>query len=109
MLQKTLFLKSVRTKAMQTNSKIQKAVALFYDGKSSPIVSAKGTGAVADNIIAIAEQHGVPLCDNSALVDLLVTLELGDEIPETLYLAVAYIIAFAYRLEGKEPEAWAKH
>ncbi len=93
---------------MKSTHKIQKAVALFYDGKNSPTVSAKGTGAVADNIIAIAEQHGVPLCDNSALVELLVTLELGDEIPEILYLAVAYIIAFAYQLEGKEPEAWSR-
>jgi len=89
--------------------KLQKAVALFYDGKSTPIVTAKGTGAVADNIIAIAEEHGVPLCDNSALVELLVQLELGDEIPETLYLAVAYIIAFAYQLEGKEPEYWSRY
>ena len=91
---------------MNKDNKIQKAVALFYDGKNSPMVTAKGTGAVADNIIAIAEQHGVPLCDNSALVELLVQLELGDEIPETLYLAVAYIIAFAYQLEGKEPDGW---
>ena len=93
---------------MQSKSKVQKAVALFYDGNNTPTVTAKGTGAVADNIIAIAEQHGVALCDNSALVELLVTLELGDEIPETLYLAVAYIIAFAYQLEGKEPEIWRK-
>jgi flagellar biosynthesis protein len=93
---------------MTKDNKIQKAVALFYDGKNSPTVTAKGTGAVADNIIAIAEQHGVPLCDNGALVELLVQLELGDEIPETLYLAVAYIIAFAYQLEGKEPEGWTR-
>lgn len=93
---------------MTAENKIQKAVALFYDGKSTPTVTAKGTGAVADNIIAIAEEHGVPLCDNSALVELLVQLELGDEIPETLYLAVAYIIAFAYQLEGKEPDVWNK-
>lgn len=85
---------------------LQKAVALYYDGKNAPHVSAKGTGAVAQQIIAIAEQHGVPLCDNSTLVDLLVTLELGDEIPEALYLAVAYIIAFAYQLEGKIPDPW---
>jgi flagellar biosynthesis protein len=91
---------------MKNNPKIQKAVALFYDGNNTPTVTAKGTGAVADNIIAIAQQHGVPLCDNSALVELLVTLELGDDIPEALYLAVAYIIAFAYQLEGKEPEGW---
>ena len=85
---------------------LQKAVALFYDGNNAPHVSAKGTGAVAEQIIAIAEEHGVPLCDNPSLVDLLVTLELGDEIPENLYIAVAYIIAFAYQLEGKVPDAW---
>lgn len=88
---------------------LQKAVALYYDGKNAPHVSAKGTGEVAEQIIAIAREHGVPLCDNSALVDLLVTLELGDEIPEALYIAVAYIIAFAYQLEGKIPDAWQNH
>lgn len=93
---------------MSKHNNIQKAVALFYDGKNTPTVTAKGTGAVAENIIAVAEQHGVPLCDNSALVELLVQLELDEEIPETLYLAVAYIIAFAYQLEGKEPEVWTR-
>ena len=89
-----------------SSQELQKAVALYYDGKNAPHVSAKGTGEVAEQIIAIAQEHGVPLCDNSALVDLLVTLELGDEIPEALYIAVAYIIAFAYQLEGKLPDAW---
>lgn len=89
-----------------TADELQKAVALYYDGKNAPHISAKGTGEVAGQIIAIAQEHGVPLCDNSALVDLLVTLELGDEIPEALYIAVAYIIAFAYQLEGKTPDAW---
>jgi flagellar biosynthesis protein len=88
---------------------LQKAVALYYDGKNAPHVSAKGTGKLAEEIIAIAQEHGVPLCDNSALVDLLVTLELGDEIPEALYISVAYIIAFAYQLEGKTPDAWQNH
>lgn len=88
---------------------LQKAVALYYDGKNAPHVSAKGTGKLAEEIIAIAQEHGIPLCDNSTLVDLLVTLELGDEIPEALYIAVAYIIAFAYQLEGKTPDAWQNH
>jgi flagellar biosynthesis protein len=89
-----------------SGAQLQKAVALYYDGKNAPHVSAKGTGAVAEQIVNIANEHGVPLCDNAALVDLLVTLELGDEIPEALYIAVAYIIAFAYQLEGKVPDAW---
>lgn len=91
---------------MFTQEQVQKAVALYYDGKNAPHVSAKGTGAVAEQIIALAEANEVPLCDNAALVDLLVTLELGDEIPSALYIAVAYIIAFAYDLEGKRPENW---
>lgn len=92
--------------AQYSTQELQKAVALYYDGKNAPHVSAKGTGEVAEQIIAIAQENGVPLCDNSALVDLLVTLELGDEVPEALYIAVAYIIAFAYQLEGKIPDAW---
>lgn len=95
--------------AQYSTQELQKAVALYYDGKNAPHVSAKGTGEVAEQIIAIAQEHGVPLCDNSALVDLLVTLELGDEVPEALYIAVAYIIAFAYQLEGKIPGAWQNH
>jgi len=89
-----------------TSTELQKAVALYYDGNNAPHVSAKGTGEVAEQIMAIARESGVPLCDNAPLVDLLVTLELGDEIPEALYIAVAYIIAFAYQLEGKTPDAW---
>ena len=87
-----------------SQSQLQKAVALYYDGKNAPQISAKGTGKIAEQIIDIAREHGVPLCDNPSLVDLLVTLELGDEIPENLYIAVACIIAFAYQLEGKTPE-----
>ena len=86
-----------------SSDQLQKAVALYYDGNNAPHLSAKGTGKIAEEIMAIAREHGVPLCDNPSLVDLLVTLELGDEIPENLYIAVAYIIAFAYQLEGKTP------
>lgn len=81
-----------------TDNQLQKAVALFYDGHQAPKVTAKGFGDQADEIISIARDCDIPLCDNSALVDLLMTLELGDEIPEVLYTAVAHIIAFAHQL-----------
>ena len=87
-----------------TDEQLQKAVALFYDGVQAPTVTAKGIGAEAEEIMAIARDHEIPLCDNAPLVDLLVTLELGDNIPEALYTAVAHIIAFAYELQGKTPE-----
>ena len=88
---------------------LQKAVALFYDGKNTPTVTAKGVGELAEEIIEIAQQNEVPLCDNPALIDLLVTLELGDEIPEALYIAIAHIIAFAWELQGKSPETVLGH
>ena len=85
------------------DSDLQQAVALFYDGEQAPTVTAKGVGPAAEEIIAIARQYDVPLCDNPALLDLLITLELGDAIPESLYIAVAHIIAFAYQLQDKTP------
>ncbi len=84
---------------------ISQAVALFYDGQSAPKVSAKGEADIADEIIAIARENGVPLCENAELNKLLMNLEIGDSIPESLYVCIATIIAFAYDLCGKSPEA----
>ncbi|GAB1266254.1 hypothetical protein NBRC116492_30640 [Aurantivibrio infirmus] len=86
-----------------SNQEIRQAVALFYDGENAPTVSAKGDYSVAEEIIRVAQEHNVPICDNPELVDLLMNLELGDSIPESLYLSIAYIIAFAYKLDGKNP------
>jgi flagellar biosynthesis protein len=90
----------------ETEPNLQKAIALYYDGRNTPTISAKGVGELAEDIIDIAQQNDVPLCDNPALIDLLMTLELGDEIPETLYIAIAHIISFAWKLQGKEPEGF---
>ncbi len=90
--------------SQQTESSI--AVALKYDGKNAPKVTAKGRSDIAEQIIELARKHNVPLTENKELVSLLATLELGEEIPEALYLAVAEIIAFAYMLKGKIPEGF---
>jgi len=82
------------------------AVALHYDGKEAPRITAKGTGDLAEKIIALAKEHGVPLQEDAALISLLSKLDLGDEIPHALYAAVAEIIAFAYILNGKVPEGF---
>ena len=82
-----------------SDNELQKAIALFYDGNRAPVVTAKGVGREADEIIRIADEAGVPLCDNAPLVELLAQLELGDSIPESLYIAIAHIIAFAYKLQ----------
>ena len=82
---------------------LTQAVALFYDGNQSPTITAKGEGATAEEIIRIAQENDVTLCENEHLLELLMTLELGDHIPEHLYTAIAHIIAFAYHLQGKSP------
>lgn len=82
------------------------AVALQYDGKSTPTVNARGIGPLAEQIIDIAMQHGVPLQQDKELIEILAQLDVGDEIPENLYRAVAEVIAFAYILSGKFPEKW---
>lgn len=82
------------------------AVALEYDGDHAPIVTATGVNEIAEKIIAIAEQQGIPLHNDEALVEVLSHVQLGEEIPEKLYRAVAEVIAFAYILTGKFPKNW---
>jgi flagellar biosynthesis protein len=84
----------------------RQAVALAYDGKNAPTVSAEGSGELAEQIIAIAREHGIPLFENPQLLTLLQQVGLGEEIPETLYLCIAQVIAFAYRIQGKFPADW---
>lgn len=91
---------------MSEQAETSLAVALKYDGENAPTVTAKGSLEIAEQIIAIAKKHNVPLTENKELVTLLSTLELGEEIPEALYLAVAEVIAFAYMLKGKVPEGF---
>lgn len=90
--------------AIELERELRSAVALFYDGEQAPTITAKGEGLVAEEIIQIAEENGVPLCDNAPLVDLLSQLELGDSIPEELYIAVAHVIAFAYKVRMDMPQ-----
>jgi flagellar biosynthesis protein len=81
----------------------RQAIALSYDGVSAPSLTAKGDDELAEAILAIAREHEVPIYENAELVKLLARLELGDEIPETLYRTIAEIIAFAWYLKGKSP------
>jgi flagellar biosynthesis protein len=82
----------------------RRAVALHYDGKTAPRVTAKGAGLVADKILALAREHHIPLREDTNLVALLARLELGEFIPENLYKAVAQVIAYAYLVSGKHAE-----
>jgi flagellar biosynthesis protein len=77
------------------------AVALLYDETSAPRVVATGKGSIAQEILRVAKEHEIPIKEQPELVELLAKVKLGEEIPPALYIAVAQIIAFAYRLKGK--------
>lgn len=83
----------------------QKAIALKYDGAGAPIVTATGEGVVAEDIIALARELGIPLYENPELTEMLAMLELGDEIPHELYIIIAQIIALAYKIKGVIPDS----
>lgn len=89
---------------MNDNSdKPRNAVALTYDQQRAPYLSAKGKGLVAEEIIRIAAEHGIVIHEDPALVEMLSLLQLGQDIPESLYKAIAEVIAFAYSLRSDNP------
>lgn len=82
---------------------IKKAVALRYDRKidNSPTVVAKGKGKVAQKIIELAQKHDIPIKDDPDLIEVLSSLELNEEIPSEIYVAVAELLAFVYSMNSK--------
>ncbi len=79
------------------------AVALRYDQESdnAPRVVAKGQGEVAERILALANEHGIPLHEDKDLLRLLLVLDLDIEIPPHMYKALAEVLAHIYRINGK--------
>lgn len=67
----------------------------------APKLVAKGRGAVAERIMQIARDNGVPIREDKELVEVLSALEVSQEIPGDLYKAVAEILAFLYKLNAK--------
>jgi flagellar biosynthetic protein FlhB len=80
------------------------AVALSYQSRemNAPLLVAKGAERIAEKIREVARKHGVPIVENKKLAQSLYTMvDLGHEIPGTLYQAVAEILAYVYRLKGR--------
>jgi flagellar biosynthetic protein FlhB len=86
------------------------AVAIEYqDGMQAPKVLAKGPYRVAERIVKIAKEHHVPVIQNIPLARALYkTVEVGQEISPDLYLAIAEVLAYVYKLRGKVPSGVRK-
>lgn len=88
---------------MASPDKRQMAVALAYQsGEAAPKVIARGRGIIAQAIIERAKEHGIFVHESQELVGLLMQVELDEHIPPALYLAVAELLAWIYRLEHRE-------
>jgi flagellar biosynthetic protein FlhB len=79
------------------------AVALQYEDKKmfAPKIVAKGAGVVAGKIKELAAEHGVPIVEDKPLARALFKHEIDSFVPEDLYVAVAKILAYIYKLKGK--------
>ncbi len=94
----------------KTDRKIKKAVALAYgEGQYAPRVIAKGRGVTADAIIATAKESGVFVHESPELLSLLMQVDLDGYIPEELYVAVAELLAWLYRLENRDEHLKKPH
>lgn len=80
------------------------AAALEYDPTSdqAPRLVASGKGKIAEQIIALAKEHNIPVYDDPLLTAALADVNLGDEIPPELYLVVAEVLAYIYRVMDRE-------
>ena len=77
----------------------KKAVALRYNQQkeAAPRVIGKGMGALAERLVALAKEHGIPIHEDADLIEILSRLDLYEEIPPSTYVVVAEILAFIYR------------
>lgn len=84
-----------------------RVAALRYDHPTdrAPKLVARGEGHVAEKILALAREHGIPIHEDRELVETLARLDLDADIPVEVYQVVAEILAFLYRarLAGGPP------
>lgn len=74
----------------------RKAVALTYDEhrQAAPVIVASGMGYMAEKMLEVAEENGVPVYEDNSLATMLTQLELGAEVPEELYQAIVDIYMY---------------
>ncbi len=85
----------------------KKAVALSYDENkdAAPIIVASGMGYIAEKMVEIARESGVPVYEDNSLATMLTQLNLGSEIPPELYQAIIDIyVYFLNYVPSRRPE-----
>lgn len=83
----------------------RKAVALQYGaGDGAPVIVASGMGYLAEKIVEVASENGVPVYEDTSLATMLSQLSLGQEIPESLYRAIVEIYVYFLEFDLTDPD-----
>ena len=85
------------------NQTYTEAVALEYGRNKATVVTAKGEDELARRIVAEAKKQGVYVAEDPRLLAMLSKLDVGQEIPQDMFTAVAVILAWVYWLKGIQP------
>ena len=94
------------SKRESRRSPSKKAVALQYEvGDGAPVIVASGMGYMAEKIVEVASDSGVPIYEDNSLATILTQLKLGQEIPQELYQAIVEIYVYFLHFDpNKEQE-----
>lgn len=81
-----------------------RAVALRYEGDGAPVVVASGMGCLAEKIVEVATESGVPVYEDTSLATVLSRLALGQEVPDALYQAIVDIYVYFLNFDPDDPD-----
>ncbi len=93
----------LRPSNIKKNSKRHTAIALQESETlgDAPTIKAAGRGKIAENIVQLAFENGIKVREDSALAEMLATIELDSPIPSEAFMAVAEVLSYVYRANGK--------
>lgn len=85
------------------NKDIENAIALLYDKEfhNAPIVISKGEKLLAKRMVELAKKYEVPIVSDKETSENLMKLDIGEEIPYSLYEAVSAILRYIYKLKAE--------
>ncbi len=87
----------------------KRAAALHYrPGDGAPVIVASGMGHLAEKIVEVATDNGVPVYEDTSLATVLSQMQLGREIPEELYQAVVEIYLYFLEFDPNDPEKFRR-
>lgn len=93
------------SKSENTRGPAHRAVALQYGpNNTAPVIVASGMGYLAEKIVEVASDSGVPIYEDNSLATILTQLRLGQEIPQELYKAIVDIYVYFLHFDPEHPD-----